>query len=238
MNKSQKSQAGSHLVILTVIITLAFVGALGFIYWQNFLQPKDKVNSSSSSAEVVDESVDSIALDKSITETVTGEDLTLNYPGTWVVSSNNALLNPDQETSNQKTILTSPDGNVKVTFWTGVDGIGGTCVIDEVGEINKVKTYSLPNYSGYKLYEVISGASSTGYAYSSLVLNASDQITPGSTVCNIGLGFFESKNSKTNQLNIKFSDSNAYTSSDEINTAMDTDSYKTAVEIVQSLHQK
>jgi hypothetical protein len=48
----QKQSGFSHIMIFTVIVTVALVGTLGFVYWQNFLQPKTttKTNSSASVA--------------------------------------------------------------------------------------------------------------------------------------------------------------------------------------------
>lgn len=72
----------------------------------------------------------STSTDKIFKETTTGENLAINYPATWIISKNEISLNPSREDSNQKVIITSPDGNVKITFWTGIEGIGGTCSYD------------------------------------------------------------------------------------------------------------
>jgi len=41
---NKKTQSGfAHVVVLTVILAVALVGTLGFVYWQNFMKPKDEV---------------------------------------------------------------------------------------------------------------------------------------------------------------------------------------------------
>ena len=40
MKKTTKEAGFSHIMIITVILAVGLVGALGFVFWQNFLQPK------------------------------------------------------------------------------------------------------------------------------------------------------------------------------------------------------
>jgi len=40
VNKQQKQLGFSHLMIITIILVIAVIGLLGFVFWQNFLQPK------------------------------------------------------------------------------------------------------------------------------------------------------------------------------------------------------
>lgn len=44
----QNSQTGNAHSIIIVILALALIGALSFVFWQNFLQPKDKKTQDSS----------------------------------------------------------------------------------------------------------------------------------------------------------------------------------------------
>ena len=39
MNKKQSQSGSAHLIII-MILCVALIGALGFVYWQNFMQPK------------------------------------------------------------------------------------------------------------------------------------------------------------------------------------------------------
>lgn len=40
MNKSLHRQSGSAHIVIIIILVVAILGALGFVFWQNFLQPK------------------------------------------------------------------------------------------------------------------------------------------------------------------------------------------------------
>jgi len=50
MSKTKYQSGFAHIIILTVILALGLIGALGYIYWQNFIQNK------SSNSKVVDNS--------------------------------------------------------------------------------------------------------------------------------------------------------------------------------------
>ena len=49
--KQQKQSGFAHLMIITVILGLALVGTLGFVYYQNFIQKKDTVSTTNTSSE-------------------------------------------------------------------------------------------------------------------------------------------------------------------------------------------
>lgn len=241
MNKQVKKSGFAHLIIIAIVLGLGLIVSLGYIFYQNYIQSKEVSNknttsSSSLSKKTVDENA--VVLDKSVTENVTGENLTLDYPSSWIVDSKTAL-NPSQETSNTKTFITSPDSNIKITFWAGIDGIGGTCG-DPESVIDSLKTYPISGYSGHTLYEAISSSSPSDNWAINEVLSDNDSIKIGGSVCAFGIGVFEAANGTLNQLYISFENSLALNnpSVDDINNARGTDNYKTAVKIVQSLHRK
>lgn len=250
-----KLQSGSAHLIVIFILVLTIIGLLGFVFWQNFMQPKatmisnsDSSNSSSTTADTSSEETDTdnntVILNKSFTENVTGENLTLDYPDGWTIESKTGL-NPSQATSHTNTYITSPDANVKITFWAGADGLGGTCG-NNPSNITSVKTYSLPNYSGYTLYEITAPIHDDGdtqtisYGNLAMVLQDNSAIKVDASECVTGLGLFEAANGTSNSLYITFVGDLAmdHPSIDQINSARATDNYKTAVKIVQSLHRK
>lgn len=227
MNK--KTQSGFVHLIIIIVLAVALIGALGFVYWQNFMQPK--VSDTTDTTITADTAV---LLDKSITENATGSNLTLNYPSSWIVADSTSL-NPDPSSSNERIYITSPDTNVKISFWVGIDGVGGTCNSADAGTFSDVNTYTLPNYSGYTLYETIVA----GFRATSKVLKNNSEIQVGNSVCELGLGlFFTAKDKTTDQLSISFENGLSPNSTDSINSARATDNYKTAVKIVQSLHEQ
>lgn len=97
------------------------------------------------------------------------------------------------------------------------------------------------NYSGYTLYETASYAPDTGSVISTEVLNNNSELKIGKSACNLGLGMFNSKSGKLNQLSIGFNNlrnNGQYLEADEISKALSQESYIAAVKIVQSLHQE
>jgi len=42
--KQQRQSGFAHLIVITVILGLALVGTLGYVYYQNFIQKKDTVS--------------------------------------------------------------------------------------------------------------------------------------------------------------------------------------------------
>lgn len=49
-----KKQSGSAHLVITIILAVALIGTLGFVYWQNFMQPKDSNKSVSVSKDATD----------------------------------------------------------------------------------------------------------------------------------------------------------------------------------------
>lgn len=232
--KKKQSQLGSAHLITIIILVVALLGALGYIYWQNFMQ--SKTSTSNNTTTTVTSAT--VALDKSINENVTGSNLTLNYPSDWSVSSVTGL-NPSQQTSNTKMFITSPDDNIKVTFWAGVDGIGGTCGDPADSTITNLATYPIANYSGYTLYESTISFSSGGYSAVAEVLKNDSKIQTNASACELGLGFFGATNGTINQVSVSFNNNlSASMTTTAIDTVRATDNYKTAIKIIQSLHEQ
>lgn len=48
MKKTNNQSGFAHLIIIVIILAVALVGTLGFVFWQNFVQPKTSVTQSNS----------------------------------------------------------------------------------------------------------------------------------------------------------------------------------------------
>jgi len=85
----QKQQSGIvHLAIIIVLI-VALLGVLGFVYWQNFIQPKNSTTKGSSSKSTSDTKIPAVKTDplvgwKTYTNTALG--FSIKYPSDWQVS--------------------------------------------------------------------------------------------------------------------------------------------------------
>lgn len=53
MKKTNNQSGFAHLMIVVIILAVALVGTLGFVFWQNFMQPK--TNSAKSDSSKVDD---------------------------------------------------------------------------------------------------------------------------------------------------------------------------------------
>jgi len=53
--KKQKQSGAAHLMITTVILGLAVAGLLGYVFWQNFMQPKTSTESNVQSSQSKDD---------------------------------------------------------------------------------------------------------------------------------------------------------------------------------------
>lgn len=228
--KKYKSQSGfAHLAILTIAITVALVGALGYIYWQNFLQSKKQVVADSKNSSSVQ------ILSKEISETASGENLTLNYPTSWT-TTNTTLPDATQVDIN----IVSPDNAVTVSMSTHMDGVGGTCGDEPNYLIKQATAYRLKDYPGFGLHAVIVHDDTNGYHYAARVSEdrSSTKILAGESACNIGIGVFMTADGAPAQVSITFNtiDSASKPSLESIQKAMATENFKTAIQIVQSLH--
>jgi hypothetical protein len=247
----QKSQAGFAHLIIVIVLAVGLVGALGFIYWQNFIN-KDNATSQQKSKDSADKVSDAnkttekiVVLSDSVSENVTGEGLTVNYPAAWKVNSTTSL-NPDQTTSNTTIKITSPSGGITITLWANISGVGGTCGV-EPGDsytITTLDTYNLNQYSGYTLYSgktlLKSGESSQRNGFFSGVLQNTDKVKVGESGCNVGMLAFQSSKGILNSLTISINSliGDESLSLGKINSATASDEYKVAVKIIQSLHKQ
>ena len=125
MNK--KYQSGfAHLIVITVILAVALVGTLGFVYWQNFIQQK---SSASTKTPVVKASSTVVT-----TGTPTGKattyktykdnqyNFTFKYPDTW-------SLTTDTSYGSDFSTIKDESGNKVAEFSVGTQ-LGGACAGD------------------------------------------------------------------------------------------------------------
>lgn len=64
MVKNSSSQYGSAFVIIIVILAVAIIGALGFVFWQNFTQSDEAKNNSIATQEKVEQKPEQLCANK------------------------------------------------------------------------------------------------------------------------------------------------------------------------------
>lgn len=148
MNKQKRQSGFAHLAILTVIVTVSLIGALGFIYYQNFIQKKDGVSKVDTNDKTNDNKSDEIdKYEGWQTYTNTDFGYSIKYPKGWTYSEyQDHPTKPVHHTftsSNQNTYITVDSYNSELspkTFFESV--ITDVTVLDSrQTEINEHQTY-------------------------------------------------------------------------------------------------
>lgn len=121
MTRYLHRQTGSMQVIIFAILAAALIGALGYVFWRNFVAINSKV---ASTAQVSSEK--EATTKKEITYNTYQTDthpVSFKYPTTW------ALTGPQAQNENgfYRSINVTTDTGDKATFSVGGQGIGGTC---------------------------------------------------------------------------------------------------------------
>lgn len=109
-----KNQKGSTLVVAVILLTVAVLGLLSFVFWQNFLAPKDTQVSTTSPTSQLAQS------DLSETKVIdySGATFSFSYPKSWTIAEKNSTDGT----------LTSPDKSIYYDYSVlSLGGIGGTC---------------------------------------------------------------------------------------------------------------
>ena len=130
--KSNKPQQGSAHLIVIIILVIALLGALGFVFWQNFIQQPNQIAKSNELTEIVAIDPKLIELSEIATDVTTNSGLAIKYPKTWILSNSTIPIN---HFSRDKTTITSPDGSVTVVYDVElIGGRGGVCKVSEDGQ--------------------------------------------------------------------------------------------------------
>ncbi len=130
----KKQQTGSAHVIITVVLAVALLGALGFIFYQNFIAKKSQVatgTASSTSAQTLDQASTAQVTPTQLTDFCTkNEKVCFQYNSSnWsLVDSSGKLSFPLDNTDMQdRIVLNSKDSSVKLVFLNAISGLGGAC---------------------------------------------------------------------------------------------------------------
>jgi len=107
MIKNSSKQAGAIHVIIIGVVVVALIGALGFVFWQNFIR-KDNAKKQESTAQTqAKPAEDNSIKPEQLTQTYTipKENLSFNYPKTWEL--NTIYTNKDSNVGENRVLLTS-----------------------------------------------------------------------------------------------------------------------------------
>ena len=135
MNKKQYQSGSAHLAVIIVLV-LALIGALGFVFYQNFIQ--DKGNAANVANKTSVESKGTDGLDKinenSVEVTATKYNtfndeaygISFKYPEKWTLGEIN-IKQPDMPYWNRSIDVKNENEEKMATLVLGVSGLGGAC---------------------------------------------------------------------------------------------------------------
>lgn len=192
INMNSRSQNGSAHVVIIVVLVLALMGALGWVFWQNFSKDKDRVGSTSQSEKKPSSEKTGVVKSKSLAmNTIFSDGLTLEYPDNWKMKH----LEPQGDvpakvggTTSDRYIFTSPDDTVDLSVQqTSGGGLGGTCDPEEM------PTLASFSYEGSEAWNTRAYADYTYkenqkvFVYQGLSdISKVKTLKAGDSVCNVG----------------------------------------------------
>lgn len=168
MGKRKYQSGSSHMMIIVVILVLALIGALGFVYYQNFIQKDDSQSAdttSTTSTTTTDQANGSDVAVSTITyNTFTDSlyDISFKYPDTWTLTPIDIPMAEDPYWNRSLEVI-NENGEIVAKLILGLSGIGGTCVGEGGFEITT--TYSV-------LESSLSSIESTKPVSASFIVNA------------------------------------------------------------------
>lgn len=127
MNKRTSQSGFAHLVIV-LVLALALVGALGFIFWQNFINKNSNSKTDDSSVVANKKDTNSTPTKKIEYKTFTTDkyNISFQYPSTWSVE---ATSGGDASFYVKNASIKNASGESVAEFDVGMQ-LGGTCDVN------------------------------------------------------------------------------------------------------------
>ena len=169
----QRQSGHTLLIIVIVVMSLAILGLLGFVFWQNF------VNKPASGSNVTNYTECKAATNSKILETfpeqcvtsdgrtfvgpttstteetklasycTKAEKLCFDYPSDWKVETV-VVDTAEPGASFDKLKISSPDGAMVLQLQTGISGLGGTCPEEVQTSVYVLDSTPIAGLTGYK----------------------------------------------------------------------------------------
>ena len=253
MKKTQNQSGFAHLMVVIAILGIAVIGLLGFVFWQNFMQPKTSVKnnttpSSSTNSTPTTADPKQIALTEVAYDQSKNSGLAFKYPKGWTLVHKNAIAGTDNSVAQaDSNVVTSPDGAISITLDVGVEGIGGACDSSNTSyRLTGFEYQQLSALPQYSLNIFTAHSSETGYIFDQYMAQITDYsqnfqtIKVGDSPCKVYSLAFDSPNGFTTWFNMKLNNIENSTANvmDKINAAMSTDNFAIAKRIMLSLYKQ
>ena len=237
-----KKNQGSALAIAVFVLSIALVGTIGFIFWQNYIaEPVADVDTNNSQNVDLDDDNDAISLANVVTDQTFDTNLSVRYPSDWAKTTTS---NVKEGMGGETSIITSPDGKVRVHFAIGIGGIGGMCPEGE-STISSVDADVIENYPDLRFASIVYD-NGDDYRYYMGIQDNADTVAnavAGDDACAYylrNLPEFKTLTSSHIELYAEFTDitNDDSTTKNAFEQIKDTENYNTAKAIIQSLYVK
>ena len=228
--KQRQLQRGSAHAVIIIVLVVALLGALGYIYWQNFVG-----NQQTNGQTDTKTTTDAVS---PVTTSYGDLSLTLDAPKEWKVEKTDHTM----PAKASQTMITSPSGKVGVDIMIGEPYLDGACGLASVVEINKYPT----KIDNLQLFETTSKFEGDGgYTVQAYVLPTAGVMAKGLKVgenpCVMhGNKWFTATGAQYDADKDKVAARVSIYSKDDLSDARDLlklEDYKTARQIVQTLHK-
>lgn len=252
-----KKESGSAYLAIVIVLIFALVGGLSYFVWKRYiLSELNDLKKDQNNTQTSDLVLDKIARDDS-----TGSNLTVSYPSSWKLVHEKAVYvygNDDIKTIQSPDVnrISSPDGKFQVVLSVGGDGPSEMCNSDDntTYKIVKLETDLIPRYTQARFVAYIThyeDSLNNDYTYFFGAQRNDESVRSvkvGDSACGfMSTDFFNTSSSvqvgddvPISTLSIRLTD--IHDSSDSqlamIEQAMQTNNYKIAKKIVQSLYVK
>ncbi len=117
-----KQQGFAHQVLI-IGLMVTIIGALGFIFWQNFIYKAPETKTVTVKKTTITKSTDQTSEDKTYTNKILG--ISFNYPGNWTVNDKDVKQEEQGYTIANIEVL-NETGESEAWFSTGYS-LGGVC---------------------------------------------------------------------------------------------------------------
>lgn len=182
--KLQKNQSGSAHLLIIILLLVALLGSLGFIFWQNFMKA-DETNKQSTEKTVKpsEESSDSLTISLG---NYLAKKFVLTYPKTWTLGANESASADSGLIENVR--ITSPSKNVYVDYVSYFDNSSGYVCGNDV-ESHTYESFTptrLTGFPEFSYYEATVNSKNNGYFYTAyLSQNNTLKDAPNANYCSL-----------------------------------------------------
>jgi len=187
-----RRQNGSATVIIIIVLVIALLGVLGYVFLGKFSQASQSGSDSKTveptKTTAPNEKFETASFDKSF-----GIDMHFKYPKTWKIEKDHSGAFPvsANDSSIESFTLISPDKEYSVVYRLGAGGgIGGTCDDESAATIVAADSKDVDGWSGVKYVLAVTKTQSGKYVSKASLVSAStvQNLKIGGSACEFGLG--------------------------------------------------